>query len=81
MRVTIRLFAQMRITAGAPEIALELPEGATVAQALEAFFSENPSLCPYARSCMVALGVEYTPPERVLREGDEIALIPPVQGG
>jgi len=71
----------MRLQAGTDLISLELPEGATVQDGLQAFDRARPELRSSRSSCMIALGVEYISPERILRDEDEVLLIPPVQGG
>ncbi len=76
MHVTVRLFAVLRERAGAPQVDLDLPDGASVAEALDA-------LAPLAGDVPVVLAVnrEYAVADTVLRAGDELALIPPVSGG
>ncbi|HEX2416264.1 MAG TPA: molybdenum cofactor biosynthesis protein MoaE [Thermoleophilaceae bacterium] len=76
MEVTVRLFAMLRERAGAPEVTLELPEGARVRDALD-------SLADLAEDIPLVLAVnrEYADSEQVLDPGDELALIPPVSGG
>ncbi|CAA9482744.1 MAG: Molybdenum cofactor biosynthesis protein MoaD / Molybdenum cofactor biosynthesis protein MoaE, partial [uncultured Solirubrobacterales bacterium] len=76
MEVTIRLFAMLRERAGAREISLELPDGARVADAIDA-------LGELARGLPLVMAVnrEYAPQDQVLDPGDELALIPPVSGG
>jgi molybdopterin converting factor subunit 1 len=76
MEVTVRLFAMLRERAGAPEVTLDLPDGARVGDALD-------SLAELADGIPLVLAVnrEYADSERVLDAGDELALIPPVSGG
>lgn len=81
MDVRILLFAQMRIRAGTGSVGLTLPEGATVADALEVLLASHPELRAHAPSCMMAVGLEYADASHRLRPGDELSLIPPVQGG
>jgi molybdopterin converting factor small subunit len=33
------------------------------------------------RSMLVAVGVDYQPKDYILKNGDEVSLFPPVQGG
>ncbi len=82
MEVEVRLFAVFRERAGRDRLALELPEGATVADALEAAAREPglDSLLP-AMPTRVAINREYAGEEAVIEAGDELALIPPVSGG
>ena len=79
MQVTVRLFAALRQHAGTGSLALELPEGATVADALGALGDRLPAGAERALVC--AVNREYAAVTHVLGGGDELALIPPVSGG
>ena len=81
MRITIRLFAILRERAGIPELAIDLPQGATVAQACEALASRYPQLTHHSTSTAYAVNRAYAPLTAVLKDGDELAIIPPVSGG
>jgi sulfur-carrier protein len=81
VKVVVRLFAQMRLSLGQSRLDLELPEGASLAQALAVVYDRYPVLRELAPSCMVSVGLDYAEPARILREADEISIIPPVQGG
>jgi molybdopterin synthase catalytic subunit len=76
MVVTVRLFAMLRERAGAPELALELPDGARVADALEQLDHLAGGL-----PLVMAVNREYADADHLLDAGDELALIPPVSGG
>lgn len=76
MRVTVRLFAQLRERAGRRELELDLPEDAAVRDALAAV-EELTSGLPV----VMAVNREYADESVRLRAGDELALIPPVSGG
>ncbi|MGO9898473.1 MAG: molybdenum cofactor biosynthesis protein [Solirubrobacteraceae bacterium] len=76
MNVHVRLFAMLRERAGAGEVALELPDGASVAQALEALRWLTDGI-----PVVMAVNREYAEPTLMLARGDELALIPPVSGG
>jgi molybdopterin synthase catalytic subunit len=81
MRVTILYFAAARERAGASSDALDLAEGATAGDALAAACQRHPALRPVAEKLRLAVDQEFAGPERKLREGSEVALIPPVSGG
>ena len=81
MRVTVLYFAAARERAGRPQEPLELPEGATAAQALEAACALHPGLQAIAGKLRVAVDQEFAAPGALLRDGAEVALIPPVAGG
>ena len=74
MVVTVRLFAGLRERAGSDRVQVELPDGARVADLLAAM-----EVAP--RSCVVAINREYADEGSVVRESDEVALVPPVSGG
>ncbi len=82
MEVELRLFAVLRERAGRDRLTVELPEGATVAEALAAAGRE-PGLGEIlaALPVRVAVNREYATPEAIVAAGDELALIPPVSGG
>ncbi len=81
MRVTVRLFAMLRQQAGWRERVLDLPDGATIADAWRALTDETPALAPSREMVRFARNREYTAAEQPLADGDELALIPPVAGG
>jgi len=74
--VNVRLFAVLRERAGADRVELSLADGASVADALAALGDIIGSV-----PCVLAVNREYAPSAQVLRQGDEVALIPPVSGG
>ena len=82
MLVQVRLFAMLRERAGRDSVAIELDEGATVRDALDAV-GEVDGLDELIARMPVAAAVnrEYVQPDSALHEGDELALIPPVSGG
>ncbi|MCI0583763.1 MAG: MoaD family protein [Chloroflexi bacterium] len=81
IRIRIRLFAMQRELAGAREVAVELPAGATVETAWAALVDRHPVLAPGRASLRFAVNGEYAGPETPLVAGDEVAMIPPVSGG
>ena len=79
--VNVRLFASLKDAIGEREITLALPEGATI-DALRACVGERyPAVKPLLPNVVCAVGEEYVPDTHALREGDLVALIPPVSGG
>ena len=81
MRVTLLYFAAARERAGKGAEAIDLPEGATAGEALAAACARHPSLQAVADKLRLAVDQEFAPADRPLREGSEVALIPPVSGG
>jgi molybdopterin synthase catalytic subunit len=76
VEVTVRLFAMLRERAGARELTLDLPDGASVRDALDELGELAAGL-----PLVMAVNREYAPEDQVLDAGDELALIPPVSGG
>lgn len=76
MRVRVRLFAQLRERAGTSELELDLPDGARVADALDAVGDLAAGL-----PLVMAVNREYAPADQPLHAADELALVPPVSGG
>ena len=81
MRVTLRYFAAAREQAGLSSESLDLPAGATGADALGAAIAAHPALASIARHLRLAIDQEFAPGTALLRDGAEVALIPPVAGG
>lgn len=76
VQVTVRLFAGLRERAGEARRALELPEGATVADVWAPL-----ELGDEPQGLLYAVNKTYADGATPLSDGDEVALIPPVSGG
>jgi len=81
MRVTVKLFASLRDAVGKRELPLELPAGATAAAAWEKLVAEHPRLQPMIKSLQVAVNQQFAGLDSALKDGDEVAFLPPVSGG
>jgi molybdopterin converting factor subunit 1 len=81
LRVIVQLYALAKERAGCSEVALELPEGATVGDLRRALAAACPNLGPLTANVMIAVDAEYADDDHRIREGAEVAVIPPVSGG
>lgn len=81
MHVQVKLFAILRELKGQSELELEVPAGTTVAGLQEALFPLEARSGRFPRSMLYAVNREYAPLDRELRDGDEVAFVPPVSGG
>lgn len=81
VRVRARLFARLREQAGTAVAELELPAGATVADAYAALRAAHPGLEPDRSRLRPALNEEFAEWDARLGPGDEVSFIPPVSGG
>jgi molybdopterin converting factor small subunit len=77
--IQIQYFSRLR-DLGGPEW-VELAEGTTVEMLLERLFVLSPNLAPWNKHILVAAGTEWVQRDYVLKSGDLISLMPPVQGG
>ena len=81
MRVNLLYFAAFREAAGRSEEARELPEGTRVAELWRRLAQELPPLGRFPTIPPAAVNREHVNGLTVLREGDEVAFLPPVAGG
>jgi molybdopterin converting factor subunit 1 len=79
--INVRLFAGLHDLVGKRDVVLDLPDGATVEQLRDRLGEEYPIVQPFLTTLVCAVDEEYVPPEYVLREGEDVALIPPISGG
>ncbi len=78
--VTVLFFGAARDVVGQAEIKLLL-QAANAAAALEELLEKFPELRRFGRSLLFAVNQEYAQPDRLIKEGDELAVFPPVSGG
>ena len=81
MKVRAQFFAQLRDVTGVSEKTVELPEGATVEDLLAELYEQTPELRQWEKNILVGSGVEFVDRQHVLQPDEEIAIMPPVQGG
>ena len=81
MTVRVRFFAILKDKAGRDSVELELSPGATVAEAMTLLADSEVELVAWLPKVAAAVNREYVSREHVLKDGDELALIPPVSGG
>lgn len=80
MSVRVLAFAGARDAIGAGELSLEV-DGITARALLDRLCAEHVGLSPYASSVRLAINGSYAAWDEVVRDGDEVAIIPPVAGG
>jgi molybdopterin converting factor subunit 1 len=81
MRVTVACFARLRDLAGLREWPCELPPGATVQSAWNALAAHAPAVDVMRTTISCAVNAEFATMDTPIREGDEVAFLPPVSGG
>jgi molybdopterin converting factor subunit 1 len=81
MKVRLLYFAVLRDIAGKGEEIVELPDGTRAADVWNRLRAQHRALAAYERPPMTAINESYVPADQLLRDGDEVAFIPPVAGG
>ncbi|MCH9014733.1 MAG: MoaD/ThiS family protein [Gemmatimonadetes bacterium] len=81
MKIRCRLFGRYAEVTGTDVLELELPEGATVQEALARLREAVANGHQIPDNGLVAVNMEHSAPTRILEDADEIALLPPLAGG
>jgi len=81
MQVRVLPFGVLKDWLGSAEVTVELPEGSTVAELLRHLQGNQSPRPDLLQSIAVSVNAEYAIATHVLREGDEVGLLPPVSGG
>jgi MoaE-MoaD fusion protein len=81
VRVRVRLFGALADRAGRDEDVVDVSEGATATEVVDAVGTRHPAAAGLVGHLRVAVNLEVVPGERRIAPGDEVALLPPVAGG
>jgi len=81
MTVRLLYFAVLRDITGKSETEVSLKDGVRAGDVWETLRKQYAELAEYRTPPMIAVNETYASPETVLRDGDELAFIPPVAGG
>eukprot|EP00250_Pteridium_aquilinum_P013279 c21248_g2_i2 orf=89-451(+) len=82
--VKVLFFARAREIAGLSETFVDMEEthsSQTIKDCVELIMRQFPGLQEIASCMLVALNQEYADGSTLIKDGDEIALIPPISGG
>ena len=81
MRVKVLFFAAAREKAGTSMCDVELEDGCGTVELREEVGRRFPEAAEMAKSITLAVNKEYTTDVAALKDGDEVAFIPPISGG
>lgn len=81
MRIRLLAFASAGDAVGRDAVELELPDGSTVAELRRNLDERFPGLAPLWPRLAIAVDGDLTNADAPLRDGAEVALLPPVSGG
>jgi molybdopterin converting factor small subunit len=81
MKVQVLFYAQLRDLVGMRHLDIELADGATVRDLLDQMYAQQPKLRSHDNSILIGVGVEFVDRNYRLTPGEEVSVMPPVQGG
>jgi len=81
VKIQVQFYAQLRDLAGRQTLDVDLAKGTAVSDLLEQIYRKVPVLRSHDKSILVGAGVEFVDRNYRLKSGDEISIMPPVQGG
>lgn len=81
MRIRVLLFGILKDLTGHSSEEISVPDQATAADVLDHYEEQLASKRDLLASVAISVNQEYSPADRRLSPGDEVALLPPVSGG
>lgn len=81
MRVSVAFYSYFKDLTGCARTTETLAAGSTLEDLCRRLCGRFPKLTAMENSTLLAVGVEYQPRAYALKDGDEVSLFPPVQGG
>lgn len=81
MKVAVLLFARLRELVGKERLEMELSHETKVSDVLNVLFDDKHQAQEIGQCLLFAINQNYVKPDTILKDGDELALIPPVSGG
>ncbi|MFM5890026.1 MAG: MoaD/ThiS family protein [Dolichospermum sp.] len=79
--VTVKLFAAYQEAYGVSELIWDFPDGTIVKSVCDRLIHEHPELSKWQEITRFGVNLQFVEPDKILQNGDEVVLIPPVNGG
>ncbi|NCJ05910.1 molybdopterin synthase sulfur carrier subunit [Synechococcales cyanobacterium C] len=79
--VTVKLFAAYQDAYGVPEMQMELPAHTPVGAIADRCCQDHSHLNQWRPLTQFGINLDFVSPDTLLQDGDEVVLIPPVNGG
>ena len=81
MEVKVQFYSYVKDLTGCTELLEPIRPDQTLGELLNDLGRRFPKLGAMRKSMLAAVGVDYQTGDYKLKEGDEVSLFPPVQGG
>mgnify|MGYP003337318837 FL=1 len=81
MTIQVQFWSYFKELAGCAQASEDMPAGSTLGDLVARLHLRFPQLVAMQNSTLIAVGVEYQGRDYALKDGDEVSLFPPVQGG
>ena len=81
MIVSVHFYSWFRDLTGCAAASETVPAGCTLGDLCDVLVARYPRLAAMEKSTLMAVGVDYQKRDYLLKDGDEVSLFPPVQGG
>ena len=81
MKVSIHFYSYFKDLTGCAETTEELPDSSTIEVLVKRLMDRFPKLVAMKNSMLIAVGVDYQTRDYELKDGEQVSLFPPVQGG
>lgn len=83
MAIKIRFFAMLKTKVGKEEAHLTVPEHISFDKLRDMLKKEFPALAEFIdrKSIMISVNQEFADKNTIIKDGDEVALLPPFSGG
>ncbi|MBD2317692.1 MoaD/ThiS family protein [Phormidium tenue] len=81
IQITVKLFAIFQEVLATDELQINLEPSTSVSAIFDRLVSNHPHLEKWRSLTRYAVNLNFVDPQTILKNGDEVALIPPVSGG
>ena len=81
IQITVKLFAIFQEVLATDELQINLEPSTSVSAIFDRLVSQHPHLEKWRSLTRYAVNLNFVDPQTIIKNGDEVALIPPVSGG